>query len=191
MKHLIRLMFLAAAGGCFLVARAASPAPITVAFDGDSIVASWNLSTSFPGITTINDGYSGQATAFMLSHYAADVIARHPTIVVLMGGINDLPPTPPDYSAMISRYDSMITQAQSAGIRPLLCSVLPNGPGTDVSPDKITTLNSMLQTEAASRGIQYVDYYTSFNTSTMLSDGTHPNSTGYAYMTGAIAPYLH
>lgn len=173
------------------------PISNVVAFMGDSITFHWDL-TQFDTGPTINFGFGGDTTVGMLSRFPG-LIADAPGVVVILGGINDFV----KLGAAGTNIDSikaMASDAQAAGIRVILCSVMP---ATDLSSGNplvpladIQAFNDQLIQLARENGYQYADYYDEFlnadgsvNDSLYL-DGLHPNPAGYALMWKVVAPII-
>ena len=138
-----------------------------VVFFGDSITDSWtkNGGTFFPGKPYVNRGISGQTTPQMLVRFWQDVIALHPTAVVILAGTNDIAGnTGPSTLGMIEdNLTSMTELAQVNHIRVVLASVLPAADypwqrGQDPAP-KIRELNAWIAEYCMQKKVTYLDYY--------------------------------
>jgi lysophospholipase L1-like esterase len=175
------------------------PISNVVAFMGDSITYQWDL-TQFDSGPTLNFGLDGDTTVGMLARFQSEVIAAAPGVVVILGGIDDLN----DYGAAGTNIDSiksMAAQAKAAGIRVILCSVMP---ATDArfatlpfSLADVRAFNAQLIQLAQANSYLYADYYDEFlnpdgtvNDSLFL-DGLHPNPAGYALMWKVVAPLIN
>jgi lysophospholipase L1-like esterase len=178
----------------------APTAPISnvAAFMGDSITLLWDLA-AYDSSPTINLGISGQTTIQMLARFDA-VISAAPGVVVILGGINDFDLLGPAVTN-IDSIKAMAGQAQAAGIRVILCSVMPQakafpGAGASLTLADIEAFNQQLIELARTNGYLYADYYDQFVTTdgqvdtSLLIDGLHPNAAGYAKMWAVIAPLL-
>jgi lysophospholipase L1-like esterase len=167
-----------------------------IVFMGDSITEFWSTVDPeyFSGKPYINRGISGQTTPQMLLRFRADVIALHPTAVVILAGINDIAGnTGPMTIEMIrDNIFSMIELAKANHIKVILCSVLPAydfpwKPNQEPI-GKIKALNQILQNYAVSNDIVYLDYYSAMVDerkglkADYSNDGVHPNKTGYQVM---------
>ncbi len=161
--------------GRYAEANAALTTAPAVVFMGNSITDGWD--NAHPEFFTDNNfacrGIGGQVTSQMLCRFRADVI----DIV------------------------SMAELALAAGIRPILCSVLPAAkypwrPEIESVPEKIAALNARLQQYAAERGLTWVDYYGAMDAgdgsmrSEYTKDGVHPTPEGYTVMESVIRPAL-
>ncbi len=98
-------------------------------FMGNSITEFWyDLRESFfveHGF--VGKGIGGQTSAQMLSRFADDVIYLMPKAVTIMAGTNDIAQNQGYVSneEIMKNITSMAEQADKAGIKVLLCSVLP------------------------------------------------------------------
>lgn len=160
-----------------------------VAFMGDSITHKWDL-TQFDSGPTLNFGVDGDTTAMMLARFDA-VVEAAPGVVVILGGITDGP------AGTIDSIKAIAAQAQAAGIRVILCSVLPfTVQGQEQEAAHIATLNQGLISLASRSGYLYADYFDVMvnadgtQNQSLFLDGLNPNAAGYAKMWTVIAPLL-
>ncbi len=180
-------------------AKLAPPQPDEerVVFMGDSITDFWGrrYGKFFPGKPYINRGISGQLTSQMLLRFRQDVIALKPSVVVILGGTNDIGGSLGPLTPEATRDDlmSMVDLARANGIRVVLCSMLPvtdaHGPQTEKRPpEKLRSLNQWMKDYAAREKIVYLDYWDAmldekgFLRADFTADGLHPNEAGYAAM---------
>lgn len=167
-----------------------------IVFMGDSITEFWSAlhPDFFVNKPFINRGISGQTTPQMLVRFRADVIALDPTVVVILGGINDIAGNTGLSSIEMIKDNifSMTEIARANDIKVIICSVLPAAdfpwkPKKEPI-EKIKSLNKILENYADKNSIIYLDYY-----STMVddngglkvefsNDGVHPNKAGYQVM---------
>ena len=176
-----------------------------IVFLGNSITDGWD--NAHPEFFTANNfacrGIGGQVTAQMLCRFRADVINLHPQAVVILAGTNDLAQNngPIATQHIVENIISMAELAMAAGIRPIICSVLPAGKypwRTEIEsvPEKIRDLNARLHRYASDRGLIWVDYYTAMDAgdgsmrSEYTKDGVHPTSEGYDVMERIVLPAL-
>lgn len=186
-------------------ANAQLTVPPAVVFMGNSITDHWDK--AHPAFFADNNfacrGISGQVTGQMLCRFRADVIDLHPQAVVILAGTNDIARNngPIETVHIAQNIISMAELALAAGIRPILCSVLPAAkypwrPEVESVPEKIRALNDRLRQYAADRGLIWVDYYTPMAAadgslrSEYTRDGVHPTPEGYAVMERVILPLL-
>ncbi len=135
-----------------------------VVFMGNSITEGWSKSF-FEGKPYINRGIGGQTTPQMLLRFRQDVIDLKPKIVLILAGTNDIAGNtgPMTLEEIRDNILSMVELAQSNGILPIVCSVLPAydypwRPG--LQPNiKIPKLNAMLAKMAKEKQVPYLDYF--------------------------------
>ncbi|MEP6617793.1 MAG: SGNH/GDSL hydrolase family protein [bacterium] len=179
-------------------AQLAAPRPDErrVVFYGNSITEGWAplFAVQFPGKPYIGRGISGQTTPQMLVRFHQDVVALRPSVVVILGGTNDIAGnTGPSTLEMIEDNLAAMTEiAKANGIRVVLTSVLPVydypwKPG--LSPaQKIVALNAWMKQYAARAGAVYVDYHSAMADerqgmrAELAKDGVHPTDAGYRIM---------
>lgn len=176
-----------------------------VVFMGNSLTDGWD--DTHAAFFTDNNyacrGISGQVSAQMLSRFHADVLALHPQAVVILAGTNDIAQNSgyASIEQVVENIASMAKLAAAAGIRPILCSVLPVGsfswrPEVKDVPQKIRELNTQLRNYAKKHGFTWVEYYEPLAAddgsmrAEYTSDGVHLNAAGYAVMERVITPVL-
>ena len=191
--------------GRYAEANAQLTTPPAVVFMGNSITDGWD--NAHPEFFTANNfacrGIGGQGTAQMHCRFRADVINLHPQAVVILAGTNDLAQNngPIATQHIVENIISMAELAMAAGIRPIICSVLPAGKypwRTEIEsvPEKIRDLNARLHRYASDRGLIWVDYYTAMDAgdgsmrSEYTKDGVHPTPEGYDVMERIVLPAL-
>jgi len=173
-----------------------------VVFFGDSITDNWRLNQYFPGKPYVNRGISGQITSQMLARMQADVIDLRPTVLVILGGTNDLARGVP--SNTIKNNLSMIASlALAHNIIPVLSSILPVNDYYERddpnhvrsvlrSSSDITSLNQWIRNFCQKQGLRYLDYHSKMiDTAGQLGiswtkDGLHPNEEGYKIMASLV-----
>ena len=175
-----------------------------VVFIGDSIVARWDLESSFPGQGYLNRGIGWQTTSQVVLRMHQDVVDLHPKAVVIEVGTNDITGIFGGVSIpeMQSNYRAMYEIAASNGIRVLFASLLPvneyskQGKALHVltlhPPEKIKELNQWLRGFCSEHSLPFLDYYSAmaddrgFLRSDLSDDGVHPNVRGYSVMANVL-----
>ncbi len=167
-----------------------------VVFMGNSITEQWERLDSgfFAGRPYVDRGISGQTTPQMLVRFRQDVIDLRPSVVVLLGGVNDIAENtgPTTLEAIVGNIASMAELARANGITVVLCSVLPASDfswrhGLEPGP-KIAALNAMIRQYADAHHIVFVDFYPALVDghgglkAAFTIDGVHPNLAGYRAM---------
>jgi acyl-CoA thioesterase-1 len=206
-KALVAFLLAGLIGGCgggVGVTTGSSSAPDQVkassnltAFMGDSITQFWNIPAYDPN-PTLNFGVVDETSIDMLARFKKDVIASDPGVVVILGGINDF------FLLGVANtntdsIEAMAAMAQVAGIKVILCSVMPSdytfNPQNFTQAD-VQAFNEKLIEIARANGYLYADYYDEFLNSdgsiniSLYVDGLHPNAAGYAVMWKVLAPLL-
>ena len=173
----------------------ASANPLVVFF-GDSITNNWGIYRGpfFSANNFICKGVSGETTGSMLKRYASDVIDQHPQAVVILAGTNDIAQKDGVHvtaEQISSNIFLMAKMAQGAGIKVVLCSLLPSS-GYGLIP----TLNTIIEEWAVNNNCEYVDYYSMFVQADgsldpkFTTDNCHLVAEGYYIMEQAIMPIL-
>lgn len=167
-----------------------------VVFIGNSITEGWapHFASMFPGKPYISRGIGGQTTPQMLVRFRQDVIAIAPSVVVILGGTNDIAGnTGPATIEMIEdNLASMTELAKANGIHVVLSSILPvyRYPWMpNIEPALlIVKLNAWMRDYTAKKGIVYLDYESAMSDvrhglkCELTYDGVHPNASGYRVM---------
>lgn len=99
---------------------------------GASYAAGWKPER-LGGRPVINAGVPGQQSWEMLARFDRDVVAHHPSAVILWGFINDIHRAPKDrIDAAVTRaresFVAMVAKARAAGIEPIIATELPIRP---------------------------------------------------------------
>ena len=169
-----------------------------VVFIGDSITDIWGRQSGvfFPGKPYINRGIIGQVTGQMLVRFRPDVIDLKPSVVLILGGTNDIANnTGSDALHLIEgNLASMAELARANGIKVVLASITPVNdyvhPGMSAGrpTQKILALNAWIKYYAQRNHLIYLDYYSSLLDanhalkSEYSKDGLHPDAAGFAVM---------
>lgn len=178
-----------------LLPSIASANPLVVFF-GDSITSDWGIyrGSFFSANNFLCKGVSGETTGSMLKRYASDVIDQHPQAVVILAGTNDIAQKDGvlvTAEQISSNIFLMAKMAQGAGIKVVLCSLLPSS-GYGLIP----TLNTIIEEWAVNNNCEYVDYYSMFVQADgsldpkFTTDNCHLVAEGYYIMEQAIMPIL-
>lgn len=190
--------------GRYAEANAALAEAPKVVFMGNSITDTWarRRPDFFSSRGMAGRGISGQTTSHMLARFRADVVNLKPRAVVILAGINDIALNNGRISLenIAGNIASMCDVARAAGIKPVICSLLPSKhirwrpwltPAADVA-----ALNAMLREYAAANKIDFVDYYTAMADdeggldARYTEDGVHPTDAGYEVMESIVLPHL-
>ncbi len=135
---------------------------------GNSITEIWyNTRGSFFGNNNIiSAGIGGQTSGQMLERFEVDVVRKSPKAVSILCGINDIAQNQGYVSneKICENIKAMASLASQAGIRVILCSVLPSkkiGWNTSVGNPAplVADLNIKIKNLALANGYSYLDYY--------------------------------
>jgi lysophospholipase L1-like esterase len=175
--------------------------PVSTVFMGDSITELWDLHAYFasrPGEAIENRGIGGDLASIMAQRFAADVLQLRPRNVVILAGTNDVNYLPskgknPDeiFNETVAALESMIDQAQKAGVNVFMCSILPTN--TDfkmhaVNPELRAKINARIKAICREKKCIYVDYAAAISDGEgalrkeLARDGLHPHYAGYEIM---------
>lgn len=172
-----------------------------IVFIGDSITENWKAidARSDKAVRWVNRGISGSNTSQMLLRFEDDAVALAPSVVVIMGGTNDLrayagsPESVVDgaFARVKRNVTAMADIATGRGIRVVLSAVPPVGRDTARiarDPQGVRRINAWIAKFARERGSGFVDYGNVLADSEgylkpeLSPDGIHPNDAGYRLM---------
>lgn len=168
-------------------------------FLGDSITQGWgdNLGGKFPGVKVANRGISGDTTRGVLIRLD-DVLALHPSGVVLLIGTNDL--SEGAAAETIAGNVRLILDAleqHNPKMPIVLCQVFPSSLEKKRPAEKIKAINALYQTVAkGDPHITFLETWPIFADAAgdakieEFPDLLHPNETGYAKWAAALTPVL-
>lgn len=169
-------------------------------FLGDSITQGWgdDMSGSFPGVKVANRGIGGDTSRGVLIRLREDVLALHPSAVVVLIGTNDLEEqADPDAIAANLKLILADMKKHNAKMPIVLCQVFPSSESKKRPPDKIKQVNK-LYAEAVKGDAQV----TLIETWPLFADAQgdakpaefpdllHPNKAGYTKWAAALRPIL-
>jgi lysophospholipase L1-like esterase len=169
-----------------------------VVFLGDSITQGWGggLGAAFPGMKVANRGISGDTTRGVLIRLPEDVLALHPSAVVLLIGTNDLEEgaTPEVIAGNLELILAALKQ-HDPHMPIVLCQVFPSSTTKKRPADQIKALNALYLTAVKNDPqITYLETWPLFADATgdaiaaEFPDLLHPNEAGYAKWAAALRP---
>ncbi|MFZ0826724.1 MAG: GDSL-type esterase/lipase family protein [Verrucomicrobiia bacterium] len=171
-----------------------------VVFLGDSITQMWgdDLGGSFPGMKVANRGISGDTTRGVLIRLDEDVLALHPSAVVILIGTNDLEEKA-DPETIAANLKLIIAALEKADPRMpvILCQVFPSSDAKHRPAGQIKKINQLYA--AAVKGdahVTLIETWPLFATAAgdampdEFPDLLHPNQAGYAKWAAALHPVL-
>jgi lysophospholipase L1-like esterase len=162
---------------------------------GDSITYEWKSSGDLPDASIIDKGVPGNTTTAMEARFAADVLALQPTVVIILGGTNDISIGDDDRQAVYPTHIfNMAQAAQAAGARAIVGTV---PPGKEDTTNAIIGWNNAIRSGAFVYGYTLADFYRVLilpdgtqDLSLFNADGIHPNRDGYKKMWRVLASAL-
>ncbi len=177
----------------------------TIVCFGDSIVYGYGAGVmdAWPkraakalNVKIYNRGDNGNTTDDLIFRFTEDVLMIRPEAVVILGGANDiLMGTRLCHTQENIAY--MVEKAKAAGIRPILCTLLPvDGPmlkrcwfsfyDADETIGRIDAFSQWIRTYCAKNDLLcidfnklYPDYMRRAGYEKMYQDGVHPTKDGY------------
>ena len=166
--------------------------------DGEGDVTSqyayW-LAKAHPEWEVVNQGVNAQRSDVIAARFDEDVIAKHPAVVVIIAGVNDVyqgRPTPHVKDQLASMYQ----RARAAGIRVVAGTIIPYNTATPDQNARMHDINAWIRAQADAGVVTFVDTREAVaapgNRDLLVSspDGLHPDAAGYRRMAAAIAPAI-
>ena len=150
--------------------------------------ADWGLGES---ITVYNWGFPGElVTGLFLpgeggrNRFPSPILDSSPDYVLIMEGTNDLS-SGIGPGAISDRLNQIVTEVIDDGRIPVMGTLLPRFDGK-VSSSSVLSVNTNIKSIGVSRDVEVADLYAGngnwINWNSMMTDGLHPNLTGYALM---------
>jgi lysophospholipase L1-like esterase len=174
---------------------------------GDSITRYWDDPTwqssradliSAHVRNVIDVGIGGQTCSQMLERFETDVLSRHPSVIYIECGTNDVAR---NHSTDTGPLFEMVERAQASGAEVIVGNLPPCEPRAyvvvhDDQPLFAFWRRAIVQ-GAKTYGYKLANYYPELvlpdgqqNFTLFSSDKVHPNSKGYAIMWGVLRPLL-
>ena len=169
-------------------------------FFGDSITQGWgdDLGGNFPGVKVANRGISGDTTRGLLLRVQDDVLALHPSGVVLLIGTNDLEENARAWSTIQNLHLLLTLVKQHNPAMPVIvCQIFPSSAKMKRPAVKINRLNLLLR-----EMVKDMPQVTLLDTWSLFADEQgdakpeefpdllHPNAIGYTKWAAALRPVL-
>ena len=159
--------------------------------------------------TVINAGVSGETTAAALKRLERDVLDRHPDVVTVLFGTNDMVMDKPEPKVAVAAFTANLTtiiqRIRAAGGRPVLCTVPPIDPTPyftrhpKANYDKVGGLEKVVANyRAAAMSVADAEHVPLVDLNSVLADhpewrsadGVHPSPQGRRMIAQAIAPVV-
>lgn len=185
----LALCLAACGGGAGSAPQAPTPAPRTAILIGDSLTEHWPMYYHLPSSNYTAKGISGQWCKDIADRFQSDVVAAHPSVVVIWCGTNDVVQPTWDEAGAQAAVTSMLAQARAAGITPILATIPPMRNYMVIENPRIVQWNSWLRQQ----GVSVADYYPLLvdgngELRQDLADGdVHLNAAAYAALNPILA----
>ena len=141
----------------------------------------YKLLTNGYDVDVINEGVSGEESPDTDSRFSSDI--QGADYVLLMIGTNDITSGDCDqtYCTTITHISSMLDKALSAGVTPIVSTIIPARSTSTYSGynDDFEWLNTQIKSLASNKGVRYIDNYSVIDSDAYYSDDIHPNDAGY------------
>ena len=156
----------------------------------------WWLMKAHPEWEVMNRGVNGERSDQIRARFARDVLAREPSAVVIIAGVNDI------YQghsarAVIAQLRAMYDSAAQARIPVVAGSIIPFNTATADQNSRMTEVNAWIERHALTGGnIAFADTRRAVARPDNLDllndspDELHPSPAGYRRMAEAILPAL-
>ena len=163
--------------------------------DVTSQYAYW-LMKARPEWKVINQGINGQRSDEIRARFEDDVVAKGPTVVVIIAGVNDV------YQGRDSQHverelAAMYARAKQAGIRIVAGSIIPFNSASPDQNARMREINDWIKAQAASdTSMRFADTRAAVaapgdpDRLASSPDGLHPDAAGYHKMADAIRPAI-
>jgi lysophospholipase L1-like esterase len=127
-----------------------------IVFFGDSITAHGNWNSLLGSTHIKNSGIPGLGLVHLREEVDDKVLAYHPRLCVVMGGINDLTLLGRTAAQAISDYEAILQRLREANVKTVVQLTLyeRETPATQV---RIDSLNAWLTSYCAKNGLQMID----------------------------------
>lgn len=165
-----------------------------IVFVGDSITARFEWDEYFTEYTVANRGIDSDVTEGVLNRLDT-IISQTPEKIFLMIGINDIRQgIAPE--ATLTNYEKILDELMTTlpDCQIYVQSILPVHTSTGIDNTDVQSLNLSLEELAKSKGLTYLDIYSSVadseNNFTYTVDGVHPTGEGYEIWTGIVEDVL-
>ncbi len=169
-------------------------------FLGDSITQGWgdNMGGSFPGVKVANRGINGDTSRGVLIRLKEDVLALHPSGVVILIGCNDIEEgAEPETSATNLKLILAELKSSDPKMPVILCQVFPSSAAKKRPVETVKKINQLY-----ARAVKGDPQVTLIETWMLFAnaqgdakpeefpDLLHPNRAGYAKWAAALHPIL-
>ena len=163
--------------------------------DETSQYAYW-LMKSHPEWDVVNQGINGQRSDQIRARFEEDVVAKKPSVVVIIAGVNDVYQGRPAQHVK-EQLAAMYARAHAVGIRVVAGTIIPYNSATAEQNAAMHEINDWIRTQArADPGMIDVDTRAAVASPSSADllfstpDGLHPDAAGYRRMADALEPAI-
>ena len=163
--------------------------------DEASQYAYW-LMKAHPEWDVINQGINGERSDQIRARFEDDVVAKKPSIVVIIAGVNDVYQGR-DVEHVTTELAAMYAHAREAAIKVVAGSIIPYNTATADQNARMHAINDWIRAQASrDANIHFVDTRAAVaaprDPDRLVSspDGLHPDADGYRRMADAIGAVL-
>jgi lysophospholipase L1-like esterase len=167
-------------------------APPNGAGDAAAPYPAW-IERQHPDWRVLNRGVNGERSDQIAARFDRDVLAHHPSIVVIIAGVNDV------YQGrsadwVTGQLDAMYAKARAAGIPVIAGSIVPYNTATPAQNAAMHAINDWIRARAGQgANVTFVDTRQAaaraddIDRLSASPDGLHPDVAGYHRMGDALA----
>jgi lysophospholipase L1-like esterase len=150
-----------------------------------------------PEWKVINQGINGQRSDEIRARFESDVVAKKPSVVVIVAGVNDVYQGR-DAAHVERQLAAMYVRAKQAGIKVVAGSIIPFNTASPDQNARMHEINAWIEAQAAAGdpSMRFADTRAAVaapdNPDRLASspDGLHPDAAGYHRMADAIRPAI-
>ena len=177
--------------------REAAPADAPL-FVGGSSLRRWDTAQAFPGRHVVDHAFNGATTHGILANYSAITAGRHPGVIVLHVGENDIAEagkTPVQTLATLEKLIRRLRRDHRAASL-IVLSLKPSPARWNLWP-QFVQVNAMLESRARDQGYRFINVSGVLlgpdgkpDPSLYVRDGIHLNSAGYHRWQLLLEPFV-
>ena len=134
-------------------------------------------------VTVYNWGHPGEYVIGQGDHrFPSPILDNHPDYVLILEGTNDLALHWNGPSTIANTLNGIVLDVIAAGRVPMIGTMLPRF-DNKASDSSIRDLNDHIRANAAATNTEVAEFYSaSSNWNSLMTDGLHPNHSGYVLM---------